>query len=174
MTIEPFMSRRVHHCRPDHTLAYAASRMWDHDCGCLPVCVDDGGPRVIGMLTDRDICMAALFQGRPLGELKVADAMSRDIRVCELDDRPEDVELLMRETKIRRLPVTDGAGGLVGIATVERSERRARRLSAGLEIHERAFAAFVAHAVVVERDLDWGSRVGGEELADRLVRIRLG
>jgi CBS domain-containing protein len=118
MTIEPFMSRRVHHCRPDHTLAYAASRMWDHDCGCLPVCVDDGEPRVIGMLTDRDICMAALFQGRPLGELKVADAMSRDIRVCELDDRPEDVELLMRETKIRRLPVTDGSGGLVGIVSL--------------------------------------------------------
>jgi CBS domain-containing protein len=118
MTIEPFMSRRVHHCRPDHTLAYAASRMWDHDCGCLPVCVDDGEPRVIGMLTDRDICMAALFQGRPLGELKVADAMSRDIRVCELGDRPEDVELLMRETKIRRLPVTDGNGGLVGIVSL--------------------------------------------------------
>src|SRR5688572_4460120 len=62
MTIEPIMSRDVHHCRPDHTLDYAASQMWEHDCGCLPVCTsDDGGePRVIGMLTDRDICMAAL------------------------------------------------------------------------------------------------------------------
>jgi CBS domain-containing protein len=118
MTIEPLMTRHVHYCRPDHTLDYAASRMWDHDCGCLPVCVDDGEPRVIGMLTDRDICMAALFQGKPLHELKVADAMSRDIRVAKIDDRPEDVELLMRETKIRRVPVTDESGGLVGIVSL--------------------------------------------------------
>lgn len=118
MTIEPLMSRHVRYCRPDHTLDYAASQMWDHDCGALPVCVTDDEPRVIGMLTDRDICMAALFQGRPLRELKVADAMSRDIHVCEVDDRPEDVETLMRESKIRRVPVTDQAGALVGIVSL--------------------------------------------------------
>ncbi|HUQ52799.1 MAG TPA: CBS domain-containing protein [Gammaproteobacteria bacterium] len=118
MTIEALMSRHVHYCRPDHTLDYAASQMWDHDCGCVPVCVDDGEPRVIGMLTDRDICMAALFQGRPLYELKVADAMSRDIHVCEVDARPEDVELTMRELRVRRLPVTDVGGGLVGIVSL--------------------------------------------------------
>ena len=118
MTIEPLMTRHVQYCRPDHTLDYAASRMWDYDCGCLPVCVDDGAARVIGMLTDRDICMAALFQGRPLRELKVADAMSRDIRVANADDRPEDVELLMRENKVRRVPVTDEGGGLVGIVSL--------------------------------------------------------
>jgi CBS domain-containing protein len=118
MTIEPIMSRHVHYCRPDHTLDYAASRMWDHDCGCLPVCVDDGEVHVIGMLTDRDICMAALFQGKPLYELKVADAMSRDIRVSKVDDRLEDVELLMRETRVRRVPVTDEAGALVGIVSL--------------------------------------------------------
>jgi len=118
MTIEPIMSRHVRYCRPDHTLDYAASQMWDHDCGSLPVCVDDGEARVIGMLTDRDICMAALFQGRPLRELKVADAMSRDIRVCDVDDRPEDVEQLMRESKVRRVPVTDDSGSLVGIVSL--------------------------------------------------------
>jgi CBS domain-containing protein len=120
MTIEPIMSRDVRHCRPDHTLDYAASQMWEHDCGCLPVCASDGDgePRVIGMLTDRDICMAALFQGKPLHELKVADSMSRDIRVSKVDDRPEDVELLMREQRIRRVPVTDEDGTLVGIVSL--------------------------------------------------------
>src|SRR5512145_1270043 len=109
MRITEIMSRDVHSCRPDHTLDYAASQLWEHDCGSLPVCASDGDgePRVIGMLTDRDICMAALFQGRPLHELKVADAMSREIRVAKLDDRPEDVEVLMREQRIRRVPVTD-------------------------------------------------------------------
>lgn len=132
MTIEPLMSREVHHCRPDHTLDFAAARMWEHDCGCLPVCADDGSgePRVIGMLTDRDICMAALFQGKALYELKVADAMSRDIRVSKVDDRPEDVELLMREQRIRRVPVTDDAGALVGIVSLADLARAARRRAA--------------------------------------------
>lgn len=142
MTIEPLMSRDVHYCRPDHTLDYAASQMWEHDCGCLPVCAADAEPRVIGMLTDRDICMAALFQGRPLRELKVADAMSRDIRVCERDDRPEDVELLMRESKIRRVPVTDDAGALVGIVSLADLARAA---------HGREAAP--AAATVSERDV---------------------
>ena len=129
MTIEPLMSRHVRQCRPDQTLDQAAALMWEHDCGCLPVCADagsTGASRVIGMLTDRDICMAALFQGRPLSELKVADAMSRDIRVCELDDRPEDVELLMREQQIRRVPITYTSGALVGIVSLADFARAAR------------------------------------------------
>ena len=128
MRINEIMSRDVHSCRPDHTLDYAASQLWEHDCGSLPVCASDGEgePRVIGMLTDRDICMAALFQGRPLHELKVADAMSREIRVAKLDDRPEDVEVLMREQRIRRVPVTDDNGGLVGIVSLADFARAAR------------------------------------------------
>ena len=118
MTIEPIMSREVHRCRPDDTLNYAALQLWERDCGSLPVCAGDAESQVIGMLTDRDICMAALFQGKPLHELKVADAMSRDIRVAKSDDRLEDVELLMRELKIRRVPVTDESGRLVGIVSL--------------------------------------------------------
>ncbi len=118
MTIEPLISRHVHYCRPDDTLASAAAQMWEHDCGCLPVCTGNGEGRVIGMLTDRDICMAALFQGKPLRDLKIADAMSREIRVAKADDRPEDLELLMREQQIRRVPVTDSSGALVGIVSL--------------------------------------------------------
>ena len=126
MTIEAIMSSHVHHCRPEQTLDYAAAQMWNHDCGSLPVCSGDGQPRVIGMLTDRDICMAALLQGKPLRELKVADAMSGDIRVCEVGDRPEDVEHLMREQRIRRVPVTDESGELVGIVSLADLARAAR------------------------------------------------
>jgi CBS domain-containing protein len=86
--------------------------------------------------------MAALFQGRPLRELKVADAMSRDIRVSKVDDRPEDVELLMRESKVRRVPVTDEAGGLVGIVSLADLARAA---------HGRATSA--SQEAVSERDV---------------------
>jgi CBS domain-containing protein len=132
MTVEPLMSRPVRHCRPDQTLAYAASLMWEHDCGALPVCAGpDGESQVIGMLTDRDVCMAAMFRGKALHELKVADAMSRDIRVVERDDRAEDVELLMREQRIRRVPVTDERGWLIGIVSLADLARAARRAAAG-------------------------------------------
>ena len=70
--------------------------------------------------------LQALFQGKPLHELKVADSMSRDIRVAKVDDRPEDVELTMRELKIRRVPVTDEDGRLVGIVSLADLARAAR------------------------------------------------
>ena len=146
MTIEPLMSRHVHSCRPDQTLDYAASQMWEHDCGCLPVCAGDGEAQVIGMLTDRDICMAALFQGRPLRDLKVADAMSRDIRVCEIGDRAEDVELLMREQRIRRVPV-DGRRAARSSASCRLPTSRAPR-SAGRRRASRASSRSAASATL--------------------------
>ena len=126
MTIERLRSRRVWHCRPDDSLDFAAGQMWDHDCGSLPVCSGDGSSRVIGMLTDRDICMAALFQGKPLRELDVIDAMSRDVQVCRSDDRPEDVERQMRELKVRRVPETDASGARVGIVSLADLARAAQ------------------------------------------------
>ncbi len=118
MRIDELMSRDVHYCLPEQSLAGAAYEMWNHDCGCLPVCAGNGTPHIVGIITDRDICMAALFQGRSLRELKVVDAMSRDVRSCRANDRPAEVERVMREQQIRRLPVTDRQGKLVGIVSL--------------------------------------------------------
>lgn len=132
MTVEPLMSQPVRPCRPEETLARAAALMWAHDCGALPVCAGaEGEARAIGMLTDRDACVAAMSRGKALHELKVADAMSREIRVVERDDRPEDVELFTREQKIRRVPVTDERGRFVDIVSLAELARAARRAAAG-------------------------------------------
>jgi CBS domain-containing protein len=80
MRVEQIMTRQVSSCSPDTSLAEAAQLMWDHDCGCLPVCTGNGASRVAGVITDRDICMAALFKAQPLYELRVADAMSRRLQ----------------------------------------------------------------------------------------------
>jgi len=58
--------------------------MWDHDCGCVPV-VDETNT-IQGMITDRDVCMAALMQGKSLGEISVGSAMSRAIYGCSPTD----------------------------------------------------------------------------------------
>ena len=64
MRVEQLMSRPVHCCRPEDTLACAAQLMWDHDCGCVPVVAADG-TGLAGIITDRDICMCAYFQNKP-------------------------------------------------------------------------------------------------------------
>jgi CBS domain-containing protein len=118
MRIDQVMSRGVHYCSPDDTLDTAAGLMWQHDCGCVPVCSGNGTPQVIGMITDRDICMSAFFQAKPLHELRVADAMSREVYICRPGDRPAEVERTMRSRQIRRVPVTDREGRLVGIVSL--------------------------------------------------------
>jgi CBS domain-containing protein len=118
MRIEELMSDDVQYCSPNDTLDAAARLMWDNDCGCVPVCTSDGSPRVVGMITDRDICMSALFNGKPLADLRVSEAMSREIHVCRPADSPVAVERLMRDRQIRRVPVADPSGALLGLISL--------------------------------------------------------
>ncbi|MCI0617634.1 CBS domain-containing protein, partial [bacterium] len=67
MKVEQLMTGNVHVCHPQDTLSTAAEKMWTYDIGCLPVMDDSEQP--IGMITDRDICMAAYTQGRSLAEI---------------------------------------------------------------------------------------------------------
>jgi CBS-domain-containing membrane protein len=127
MRIEQLMSKQVFWCRPEDTLDHAAQLMWDHDCGALPVCTGNGEARVAGMVTDRDICMSALFQGRPLHEIRIAEAMSRDARVCRAKDAAADAENAMRSAQVRRLPVVSESGELVGIISLADFAREAAR-----------------------------------------------
>jgi CBS-domain-containing membrane protein len=92
--------------------------MWTYDCGSLPVIDTDGAQRIVGMITDRDICMSALFKGRPLNELIVSDAMAKDVKTCRPTDSLSAAERIMRDAQIRRLPVVDNDGALVGMLTL--------------------------------------------------------
>ena len=118
MLVEQIMARPVQCCRPQDTLAHAARLMWDHDCGCLPVVSGDRVTRVEGVITDRDICMHALFQGKPLQQLRVSDAMAGQVQVCRPADSLADAEKKMRDARIRRLPVIDEHDTLVGMISL--------------------------------------------------------
>lgn len=131
MRVEKIMTKQVSSCSPESTLAEAARLMWEHDCGCLPVCAGNGATRVAGVITDRDICMSALFKGLPLHELRVSDAMSRQLESCRPGDPIADAEKVMRQARIRRLPVVDEQGSLLGIITLADLAREAAR--AGME-----------------------------------------
>lgn len=116
MDIEKVMTREVHSCSPTDTLNRAAQIMWEKDCGALPV-VDDQC-RVVGMVTDRDICMGSYTQGLSLAAISVASVMSKNIYSCLPEDSVGEVERLMREKRIRRVPVVDSDGDLRGIVTL--------------------------------------------------------
>jgi CBS domain-containing protein len=114
--------------------------MWDHDCGCLPVCTaGDGGARTVGLITDRDICMCALFEHAPLSELRVGQAMTRQVLGCQPGDSLDQAERVMQSGRVRRLPVLSPRGDLLGVVSLADLAREAQR--------------------------DGGSRVGGRDIA---------
>lgn len=111
-------------CEPGQSLRRAAQLLLERDCGALPV-VEDGV--VIGMLTDRDVCLAAWRERRPLSELEVACAMSSPVHGCADDDELSEALGLMRRYQVRRLPVLDRGGRLVGLLSQDDVIRAAAR-----------------------------------------------
>lgn len=124
MKVQELMTRDVATCRPDDTCGTAAKLMWDRDCGTVPVL--DGDGRLAGMITDRDICMAAWMQDCSPSALGVSSVMSKNPAVCSASDSVESAERLMRSRQIRRLPVVDAERRLIGILSLADIVRAAR------------------------------------------------
>lgn len=123
MKARDLMTSDVWACSQDASLSEAAQLMWDHDCGCLPV--TDGAGRIVGMISDRDICMATHTRGQPPAQVNVGSAMSRDPITCSPDDSVRTIEGIMRDRQVRRIPVVEGSRvvGMVGIGDLIRHAR---------------------------------------------------
>ncbi len=116
MRIQEIMSQPAVTCRDSDSLAQAAELMWQNDCGTVPVVDESNKP--VGMITDRDCCMSAYTQGKALHELSVGSAMSKQVFTCNVSDTLESAEKLMSDKKVRRLPVLNDAGQVVGVVSV--------------------------------------------------------
>jgi CBS domain-containing protein len=127
MKVEKLMTKDVSTCCPDDTLNEAARIMWERDCGFVPITQSDGSGRVLGIVTDRDICIAAYTRGTSLKEIRVGDVMSKGVQSCQPNDDLVSAEGLMRRSKIHRLPVVDDAGMLVGVISLADIAREAAR-----------------------------------------------
>lgn len=103
-------------CGPADSLDCAARILWEHDCGVVPVV--DEKHRVVGMVTDRDVCMAAYTRGRTLGALPVHGAMAHAVARCQPDHDVEAALRIMAEAQVHRLPVVDGNDRLLGILSL--------------------------------------------------------
>lgn len=116
LRVDSIMSKHIFTCRASDSLSVAAQIMWDHDCGCVPVIGDTG--KLIGMITDRDICMAGYTQGKTLADIPVANACSRELYTCQNEELVVDAMRTMALAQVRRLPVVDADGRLVGVLSL--------------------------------------------------------
>ena len=145
MNVGRIMTQHVKTCRAQDSLQAAARIMWENDCGIVPVV--DQESRMVGVITDRDICMAAMFNDLPLSNLQVENTMSTEVFSCRSHDPLEVVEQLMRMHQVHRLPVTDKHGALVGIVSLNDIALEAeheRQLSTKTEIGSQEIAATLA------------------------------
>ena len=118
MRIEELMNRFPATCGPDDTLREAQQKMQGGNCEFLPVTAGRGSQRLVGVITDGDIRMAAQLVGRSLEELRARDAMAKKVYTCSPGDSLAEAEAIMREAGIRRLPVVDESRRLLGVLSL--------------------------------------------------------
>lgn len=117
MKIDELMTTRVETCKTTDALDVPARQMRDQGCGCVVV-VDDAR-KPVAVVTDRDICMCALRTMSAPHRLRVAQAMSPWLATCRSGIELAEAERIMRSWHVRRLPVVDGSGVLVGILSLD-------------------------------------------------------
>ena len=109
------MTRGVRSLAPSDSLQLAAQAMAELNVGVIPIC--EGG-QVVGMVTDRDIVLRGVAQGLPAQGTALRQVMSPQVETCHEEDTLDDATQQMEEAKIRRLPVLDRQGQLVGILSL--------------------------------------------------------
>lgn len=103
-------------CSPQSNLAEVAHLMWRGDCGVVPI--TDNSGKLLGLITDRDICIAASTQDKVPSSIQASELPHGDVFACRAEDDAHTALKLMREHRIRRVPVTALDGTLQGIVSI--------------------------------------------------------
>ena len=113
MTCNEVMTKDPKTCAPTDTVQRAAQLMKTEDVGPIPIVGDNG--KLEGIITDRDIVLKVVAEGQDPKTTKLADVMSTDLITCTTDGDIEKTLDLMEDNQVRRIPVVDASGRLVGI-----------------------------------------------------------
>ena len=127
MKVDLVMSKDVASCVPSETLNEAARIMWERDCGIVPVVESRESGKVVGVITDRDICIAAYTRGRPLAQIPIDEAMAKRVHACRASDDVSAAERTMQQAQVHRLPVLDASEQLVGVLSLADIARASAR-----------------------------------------------
>lgn len=115
MQVREAMNKDIKVISPDTPIVEVARQMRDGDFGVMPVCE---GEKILGMVTDRDIAVRVVADGKDVTNLMVREVMTPEVLTCNENDSLESVAELMADRQIRRLPVVDASQKLVGIISV--------------------------------------------------------
>lgn len=113
MKVQEIMSKNPRTVTPDTAIMEAAKLMKSEDVGVLPVVESSSSKQLLGMVTDRDIAIRVVAEGKT--SASVRDAMTTGVKSCKADDSVKDVMELMGREQVRRVPIVDDSGQLVGI-----------------------------------------------------------
>lgn len=113
--VSEVMTRDPETVTAEATLADAARKMRDMDVGIIPVVESEQNKRLRGVITDRDIAIRAVAEGKDVKTAKVSEIMTTDVETCNQNDAMRDVLNVMQREQVRRVPITDREGRLVGI-----------------------------------------------------------
>jgi CBS domain-containing protein len=116
MKVKDVMKTDVGFCSSEDSLMKAADVMRSRDCGAIPIV--DENRKVVGILTDRDLCLAVVARNRKASDVKTGELISGKLVVCAADDKLEDVLRKMRKHRIKRLVAVGSEGELTGILSL--------------------------------------------------------
>ena len=117
MKARDVMMGTPYYCQLDTNLGSATELMWTGNCGFLPVMGTNG--KIVGAVTDRDICIALGTRNRVAGDITVREVMSDRLFACSPDDDVHIALQMMKEGGVRRLPVIVKNGTLVGVISMD-------------------------------------------------------
>jgi CBS domain-containing protein len=118
MQVQEIMTAAVECCTPNEKAQRAAEIMREADTGVIPVLAGENDPKVVGIITDRDLCMAIVAAGRDPREVRVQECMTDQVVTLGPDDDIRHAADVMTEKQVRRLPVVDHNGAILGIVSL--------------------------------------------------------
>jgi len=148
MQVKDIMTQNPTCCTKDTSLTDVARMMVDCDCGAIPVAESNNNPRLVGVITDRDIVCRTLADGKDPFQMAAGDCMSQPVEAVRADADIAECMRLMKEHQIRRVFVTDGSGRCVGVvAQADLAQEAPPHETAGVvkQVSEPAGAGAGAH-----------------------------
>jgi CBS domain-containing protein len=118
MEVREIMTATPACCTPDATASRAAHMMKEQDTGIIPIVESEYSRKVVGVVTDRDLCLTVVAEGRNPESVTVKEVMTSDVVACRPDADVEQAVALMRENRIRRIPVLDADQMILGIVSM--------------------------------------------------------
>jgi CBS domain-containing protein len=131
MKISDVMTPNPEFCTPDSTIQECARLMAERDVGIVPICESRDTRRLVGCLTDRDLVLRVISEGRDPGHVEADEVMTQRLVTCREIDGIEEVSRLMEEHQVRRVLVVDEYFSLIGVVSTADLARSMARSKVG-------------------------------------------